>query len=43
MSQFPVSKFPIQNDLKQGEALSPYFFNSALEYASRRVQENQGI
>jgi hypothetical protein len=34
-------KFPIQNGLKQGDALSLLFFNSALEYAKRRVQENQ--
>jgi hypothetical protein len=32
--------FPIQNDIKQGDALSPLLFNSALEYASRKVQEN---
>jgi hypothetical protein len=31
--------FPIQNCLKQGDALSPLFFNSALEYAIRKVQE----
>jgi hypothetical protein len=33
--------FPIQNGLKQGDALSPMFFNFALEYAIWNVQENQ--
>jgi hypothetical protein len=32
--------FPIQNDLKQGDAISPLLFNSALEHAIRKVQEN---
>jgi sorting nexin-29 len=32
-------KFPIQNGLKQGDALSPLFFNFSLEYAIRKVQE----
>jgi hypothetical protein len=33
--------FPIKNGLKQGNALSPLLFNSALEYAIMKVQENQ--
>jgi hypothetical protein len=33
--------FPIRNGLKQGDALSPLLFNSALEYAIRRLQVNQ--
>jgi hypothetical protein len=32
-------KFPIQNGLKQGDALSPLIFYFALEYAIRKVQE----
>jgi hypothetical protein len=33
--------FPIQNCLKQGDALSPLIFNVALEYGIWKVQENQ--
>jgi hypothetical protein len=34
-------RFSIQNDLKDGDALSSLLFNFALEYAIRKLLENQ--
>jgi hypothetical protein len=31
-------KFPVQNSLKEGDALSPLLFNSALEYATKKIK-----
>jgi hypothetical protein len=33
--------FPIQNDLKQGNALSSLVFNFASDYVIGKVQQNQ--
>jgi hypothetical protein len=35
------SVFPIQNGLKQGDALLPFLLNFALECAIRMIKENQ--
>jgi hypothetical protein len=34
--------FRVQDDLRQGDALSPLLSNFAVVYAIRKVQENQG-
>jgi hypothetical protein len=40
ISKLLSHKFPIQDGLKQGYALSPLLLNFAVEYAIRKVQEN---
>jgi hypothetical protein len=39
IGKYQSDRCPIQNGLKQGDALSPLLFNFALEYTIRRVQE----
>jgi hypothetical protein len=34
--------YPIHNGLKQGDVLLPLLFNSALRYAIRKIQANEG-
>jgi hypothetical protein len=41
IGKYLSDNFPIQNDLKQGDALSPLLFNFALEYAIRKVKKYQ--
>jgi hypothetical protein len=41
ISKHLSDSFPIQNGLKQGDALSSLPFNLALEYAIRKVEDNQ--
>jgi hypothetical protein len=40
IGKYLSDRFPIQNGLKQEDALSPLLFNFALEHAVSRVQEN---
>jgi hypothetical protein len=41
IGKYLPDNFPIQNGLKQGDALSPLLFNFALGYAIKKVQNNR--
>jgi hypothetical protein len=41
IGKYLPDSFPIQNGLKQGDALSPPLFPYALLYSIRKVQKNQ--
>jgi hypothetical protein len=41
IGKYQSDKFPIQNGLKQGHALSPLLFNFALQYTIRNVKGNR--
>jgi hypothetical protein len=40
IGKYQSDKFPVQNGLKQGDALSLLLLNFALRYAIRMVKEN---
>jgi hypothetical protein len=42
MGKYLSDSFPIQNGLKEGDALLPLLFNSALEYAIRSRKTRWG-
>jgi len=41
VDKYLCDTFPIRNNLKPGDVLSPFLFHFALEYAIRRVQVHQ--